>query len=142
MIPTPTQLLSEIESGKIPLANIFASVDCDSLLDKRDSDSSFDAMYREIWDRNEKLKFILNRDPTEPIRKQSFLAVSNATQQHEIASYVSDDFELIAWESHTMVDNEIPNSGSNFIHWLYFQYKSGNFPCPPYSDGDQNGNGR
>ena len=30
------------------------------------------------------------------IRKESFLAVSRATQQHEIASYVSDDFELIS----------------------------------------------
>ena len=29
------------------------------------------------------------------VRKESFLAVSRATAQHEIASYVSDDFDLI-----------------------------------------------
>ena len=141
MIPTPTQLIAEIENGVIPLAEIFSTADCNLLLDKRDSDTSFDAIYREIWDRNEKLKFMLNRDPTKPVRKQSFLTVSNTTQQHEIASYVSDDFEFIAWESHALTDNEIPKSGSAFIEWLYLQYKSGNFLCPPYADGRLNENG-
>ena len=140
MIPTPTQLLAELENGEIPLADTFASANCDSLLAKRDSDPDFDATYRELWDRHEKLRFILNRDPSEPIRKQSFLTVSNATQQHEIASYVSDDFELIGWDSHALVSNEIPSSGSSFVEWMYSQYKSGNFPCPPYSGGDLNGN--
>ena len=132
MIPTPTKLLAEIENGSIPLADIFSMADCDTLLDKRDSDPSFDVTYREVWDRNAKLKFILNSEATESIRQRSFLTVSNATEQHEIASYVSDDFELIAWESHAAVDNEIPKSGSQFIEWLYSQYKSRNFPCPPY----------
>ena len=136
MIPTPTQLLAEIANGDIPLAEVFSSADCDSLLDKRDSDASFDATYRKIWDLNEEHKTTLNRDPTEDIRKQSFLAVSNATEQHEIASYVSDDFELIAWESLALVDNEIPKSGSKFPEWLYSQYKSGTFPRPPHANGN------
>lgn len=134
MIPTPTQLLGEIESGEIPFAEMFASADCDSLVDQRDSDPEFDATYREIRERHEKLRFILNRDPAEQIRKQAFLTVSNATQEHEIASYVSNDFELIAWDSHATVTDEIPSSGSSFVEWIYSQYKSGNFPCPPYSD--------
>jgi hypothetical protein len=141
MIPTLTQLLAEIEDGEIPLADIFGTADCDSLLDRRDSDSAFDKNYREIWERNEKLKFILNRDWTEPVRKQSFLTVSKATEQHEIASCVSEDFELIAWESLALVDKANSNSGTPFVEWLYSQYKSGNFPCPPYADGNPNGNG-
>ena len=48
MIPTPTQLIAEIENGVIPLAEIFSTADCNLLLDKRDSDTSFDAIYREI----------------------------------------------------------------------------------------------
>lgn len=31
----------------------------------------------------------------EDIRRESFLSVSRATTQHDIASYVSDDFDLI-----------------------------------------------
>ena len=132
MIPTPTQLLAEITNGEIPLADIFVMVDCDLLLDERDSDPKFDAIYREAWEQCGNLKFIMNRDPTETIRKQSFLAVSKATQNHEIASYVSDDFELIAWNSHALTNNEFPSFGSEFIEWLYLRYKSGKFPCPPY----------
>ncbi len=138
MIPTPTQLLSEIEDGELPLADMFANANCESLLDQRDSDASFVATYRDICHQIETLKFILNRDPTEPIRNKSFLVVSNATSQHEIASCVSGDFMLIAWQSHALTDSAIPSCRSAFVDWLYSQYKSGKFPCPPYSNGSQN----
>jgi len=136
MIPTPAQLLSEIENGQIPLAAIFLAANCDLLLDKRDSDDSLDATYRAIWNLNEKRKTTLNRDPTEDIRKQSFLVVSNVTEQHEIASYVSDDFALIAWESLALVDESITKSGSQLPEWLYSQYKSGIFSCPSQGNGN------
>ena len=74
MIPGLAELLSNIEDGTIPLVGIFADVDCDLLLNKRNSDSSFDRIYRQAWKRNEKLRFVLNVDPTEAVRKQSFLA--------------------------------------------------------------------
>ena len=136
MIPTPEKLLAEIDSGEIPLADIFSNADCNSLLDKRDSDSSFDSTYGAVWDTIEKHKSKLDRDPTEPIRKQSFLAVSNVTQQHEIASYVSDDFELVAWHSLALNREEISSSVSEFVEWIYSQYRSGQFPCPPYIRGN------
>lgn len=132
MIPTPTQLLTELETGEIPLANIFTGADCDSLLEQRDSNPAFAQLYRVNWEQLEKLKFIFNCDPTEAIGKRSFLAVSNATEQHEIASYVANDLKLIAWQSHSIVKHELPELEPSMINWLYSQYKSGKFPTPPY----------
>jgi predicted membrane-bound mannosyltransferase len=55
------------------------------------------------------------------IRRESFLAVSRATRQHEIASYVSDDLDLI-------VRARLVGASSGFIGELWEAYDRGEFP--------------
>lgn len=78
----------------------FASQDLDEILDRRDKES-----FEKKWIESHRLveaRFSESSQPheikekIEEIRKESFLATSRATEQHEIASYVSDDFDLIA----------------------------------------------
>ena len=59
----------------------------------------------------------------EAIREEAFLIVSNATGQHEIASYVSDDFDLLC-RCHVLgIKHPI-------IEHLWLAYQSGTFPLP------------
>ena len=133
MITNLTKLLYRIESGVIPLTSIFDGSDCDQLLDVRDSSPEFDQKYRESYDLIEKLKSTLDTDPTVETRKQSFLIVSSLTQQHEIASYVSDDFELIAWASYSREADQTDKVSTPLIEWLLTEYENGRFPVPPFN---------
>ncbi len=56
-----------------------------------------------------------------PETEQVFLAVSEATEHHEIASYVADDIDLIYTASHK-------NYSSDFLTWLQNTYAAGQFP--------------
>jgi hypothetical protein len=60
----------------------------------------------------------------EDIRRESFLAVSRATGQHEIASYVSDDFDLIVRAS--LIGMTEP-----LLDRMWEVYERGEFPVPP-----------
>ena len=132
MLPSLQELLNEIETGAIPLQNSLQSADCDELLDLRDSLPSFDKAYLDAFAKIDDLRSNLPDDPSERICKQAFVLVSIATNHQEIASYVSDDFELIAWASHCQSD---PNYGSfnfEFAHWLLSEYRAGRFPVPSH----------
>ncbi|WOO43079.1 hypothetical protein [Rubellicoccus peritrichatus] len=78
----------------------FASKDLDGILDRRE-DEGFEKEWIDSHKRIEAKFSDSNlseetKEKIEEIRKESFLATSRATEQHEIASYVSDDFDLIA----------------------------------------------
>ncbi|QDU49450.1 hypothetical protein [Gimesia panareensis] len=84
------------------------------LLDIRDS-SLFSAAW--VSAREE----IPEGEPSTQI-KEVFIAVSQATNQHEIASYVADDLELIL--------NAHQNQSSHpFVKQLAESYAQGQFPC-------------
>lgn len=134
MLPSLQELLSEIEAGAIPLQDALQSADCDELLDLRDLSPSFDNAYSEAFAKIEDLRSSLPYDPTERIRQQAFVFVSIATDHHEIASYVSDDFELIAWASYCQADPNYGNFNFEFAQWLLFEYRSGRFPVPSRYD--------
>lgn len=91
------KLIGLVEKQKIVNADLFEALDLDSVLDERDSDP-FD---REWVRCNDAVQSLLEEQGDMPVdvsdlAQQSFLAASDVTDQHDIASYVSDDFRLIA----------------------------------------------
>ena len=123
---TLSQLKEGISSSFLP-PSYYAQADCDELLDLRDLSGSFEsewiACHADI-----KAKWSDSDDPSgdisnEQIRYTSFITVSNATEQHEIASYVSDDFDLI----HKSI---VLGERSPIIEYLIEAYTSGKFPTP------------
>lgn len=97
---TLKRLLDEITSGELILARTFVRDDLEQILDRRD-EGAFEKPWlacseriTSAWEQAEPAEDV--KGLMDEVRKQSFLVVSRATHQHEIASYVSDDFELIA----------------------------------------------
>ena len=93
-------LLDEIRQGKVIPGEMFVRDDLDDILDARDK-TTFEKRWLECAERikaawDSKAVDESTTNSMDEVRKESFLAVSRATQQHEIASYVSDDFELIS----------------------------------------------
>jgi hypothetical protein len=120
---------SRIADGTLLPAPHYGQLDCDAALDARDRDAEFDAewvrQYQEIQRRWATASVTDEaRAVADDIPRESFLAVSRATGQHDIASYVSDDFDLI-------VRARIVGAGSDFLDQLWDVYQQGDFPRPP-----------
>ena len=129
MPPAPAQLIEEIRAGRLLPATLFAGLDCDEIVDARDSDPDFEREW--LAARATLSAKWTGRRPSpaacaciEDLRRESFLAVSSATDQHELSSYISDDFELIAWAS---IVGEVPP----VVAWLWESYAAGTVPRPP-----------
>jgi hypothetical protein len=122
-------LEERIRNGTLLPAKYYADLDCDNMLDLRDGDE-FEEMWmkhstiiNELW-----LASAMNKDTLkqlDKIRKTAFLLVSKATAQHEIASYVADDLELI-------VKAKLLGAKYEFIEVLFCVYENGQFPAPPF----------
>ena len=120
---------SRIQGGSLLPSAYFASLNCDVALESRDTDEEFDTSWARLHAEIERLWASATieeplRKLAEDIRKESFLAVSGATQQHEIASYVSDDFDLI-------VRGRLLGLKDPFLKQLWRAYDDGTFPTPP-----------
>src|SRR3954468_2996907 len=91
-------VLSRIEDGSLLPTKYYGDLDCDAALDARDRTTEFDVEWARLYDEI-KVKGAGATTPTETlalaedIRRESFFAVGRATGHHEIASYVSDDFD-------------------------------------------------
>ncbi|HKO41945.1 MAG TPA: hypothetical protein VJU84_01540 [Pyrinomonadaceae bacterium] len=111
---------------------LLSAYDWDDLLNARDGDEVFEAhwlrAHAEIDSRvsNVKVEDELHQ-VAEDIRRESFLAVSRATGQHELASYVSDDFGLITGA--VIADYEDP-----WLNGLWMAYKNRGVPIPPIAE--------
>ncbi len=121
-------ILPRIASGELLPPGYFAMLDCDSALDARDGNPEFESSWLQATKEFEASWAALEVSQAtfataDDIRRESFLAVSRATKQHEIASYVSDDFELI---THA----RIVGNASPFVEHLWAAYESGLFPVP------------
>lgn len=121
-------ILTQIADGTLLPATYYAKLDCNRALDARDSDAAFDSEWgrlsKEVASRWEALTLDAEtRALAEDIRRESFLSVSRATKQHEIASYVSDDFELI-------VKGRLVGAECSFLSLLWDIYQRGEFPSP------------
>jgi hypothetical protein len=122
-------VLSRIAEGSLLPTRYFANLDCDAALDARDSDDDFDSAWCKVSeDVKRRCKEVgmsaWVKSLIERIRQESFLAVSRATKQHEIASYVSDDFELMAM-------GRLAGLNEPLLNQLWLVYDRGEFPYPP-----------
>lgn len=122
-------VLSRIADGTLLPATYYRGLDCDAVLDARSRVTPFDTQWvrqsEEIEERwamaTVSAKVIAL---AEDIRRESFLAVSETTRQHEIASYVSDDLDVI-------VRGRLVGMESRFLDQLWSVYERGEFPYPP-----------
>jgi hypothetical protein len=122
-----TSVLLRIADGTLLPASYYCQLDCDAALDVRNGDE-FDAawvlQYEEVERRWTEAAYSAEaRTLAEDIRRESFLAVSRATRQHEIASYVSDDFDLI-------VRGRLVGVEGGLVGLLWDAYDRGEFPRP------------
>ncbi|MBL8865841.1 MAG: hypothetical protein JNK93_09805, partial [Planctomycetia bacterium] len=124
---------SRIADGTLLRATYFRRLDCDAALDVRDSNAEFVAEWVREFERVGQRWAAAAvaaeaRGVAEDIRRESFLAVSRATRQHEIASYVSDDFDLI-------VRGRLIGAAGGLLGQLWTVYDRGEFPQPPLGTG-------
>ena len=107
---------------------VIAAFDHDTILDDRDSDAGFEAQWMRCFNQIEdqwRAAEVKHELITliESVRRESFLAVSHATTQHEIASYVSDDFDLI-------VRGAVLGMNDDFLNSLWEAYNRNEIPSP------------
>lgn len=126
MLPSIERLLSLIRSGAVLSGDAVAAINHDAILDARDFDEEFESEWLRVSDEIDRRWNESNIDPAtkqqlDEIRRESFLRVSNATSQHEIASYVSDDFDLIARS--VVLGIEDP-----FVDWMWQTYLDQSVP--------------
>ena len=132
MFPMKETLLilkKTIEEGQLLSEQILSAYNWDDLLDIRDSDEDFEKQWLRANAEVKKLLAELNlgnevQQIVEDIRRESFLAASKLTSQHEIASYISDDLGLIA-------EAVIAGYDDAWLNGLWLAYKRHCLPIPP-----------
>ena len=128
MIPTPNEVLTRIKDGSLLPPAVIAALDHDMILDRRDNDALFEAQWMQCYNQVEDQwrSADINQELTilrDDVRRESFLSVSRATAQHEIASYVSDDFDLI-------VRGSLLGMNDDFLNILWNAYNRNEIPKP------------
>lgn len=123
-----TTVLKRIVDGTLLPASYYAALDCDAALDGRAKNGKFDlawvGAFNEIGQASKSTEVEAElRTLAEDIRREGFLAVSRATNQHEIACYVSDDLDLI-------VRARLLGLKDPFVDGLWYDYERGAFPVP------------
>lgn len=125
-LPSLEALLAGIRAHELVSPDYYANLNCDEALDQRDSCREFGSEWMRVhrltesrWGSDQSVLKI----KIDTIRKESFLLVSEATNHHEIASYVSDDFDLISRYSVLGIED-------TFVDQLWRSYQSGAFPLP------------
>jgi hypothetical protein len=121
-------ILARIKDGTLLPVSYYASLDCDAALDARDKSGEFDLAWVRACDEVDRrwkdtdLSTEL-RALAEDIRRESFLVVSRMTGQHEIASHVSDDLDLV-------VSGRLVGLHDPLLDLLWCDYNRGAFPSP------------
>ena len=110
---------------------MFSTADCDSLLALRDSSSDFDAAWQAAHETSEKIRFLLNESiPTTTLRELAFKVVFDATENHDLAACVSDDFGLIGFAGYVSSHDSVDAFRDATIDWLWHEYSNARFPVP------------
>lgn len=127
-LPTPTEVLARIKDGSLLSAAMIAGLDHDTILDGRDGDAVFQSQWIRCNNQIEEQWRFADVKPEltsriEDVRRESFLTVTRATTQHEIASYVSDDFDLI-------VRGAVLGMNDDFLNSLWDAYNRNEIPSP------------
>jgi hypothetical protein len=119
---------SRIADGTLLPPGYYESLECDSVLDARDRTDGFvsrwSRLHEQVGDRWAAVRVPDHlRTQAEDIRRDAFLVVSRATGQHEVASYVSDDLDLI-------VRAGLVGLTDPLLDHLWQSYDQGEFPGP------------
>lgn len=124
MFDSLDDLLAGIRADEFVRPEYYAELDCDAALDQRDAHAGSDSAWADVYKATE---LSWREVPAEicglvdTIRKEAFLVVSRATAQHEIASYVSDDFDLLSRCRILRIEHPLLNQ-------LWQAYSCGSFP--------------
>lgn len=117
-----TLLLEKINEGKIISSEMFNKIDIDALLDLRD-EPEFDAEWMRVFNQIEELSYSeADKQIIDNIRKESYIKAYQASNSSEIASCVSDDFDLIA-RAYVLSINDC------WLNSVMLIYASNIFPC-------------
>lgn len=116
------KLIVKIENNQIIKKDFFDNHDLDDLLDMRD-DEEFDSEWMRTYDILNRVEMDEKQKKTiDSIREMSFLMVYNLSGDSDMASCVSDDFELIC--KAYVIDYD-----DNWLNSLIMSYAKGEFPC-------------
>jgi hypothetical protein len=123
-----TSVLDRIRDGTMLPPAYYRSLDCDVALDARERAGEFDHAWVSACDEVDRRWEVTAVDAdlralAEEIRKESFSTISRITRQHEIASYVSDDLDLIVRARLVGIENSL-------VDLLWTDYERGEFPAP------------
>lgn len=121
-------MLARIMSGSLLPPETVAALDHNAILDARDGDAEYEAEWLRCYRTIEEQWNAAEIDAAatalkEDVRRESFLTVSRATTQHEIASYVSDDFDIIARAA-------LLGMNDPFVNRMWEAYDRGEIPGP------------
>ena len=115
-------LLEKIKAGKIISREMFDQADMDELLDLRDA-PAFDAAWMRVFNRLKDLSCPgTDREIIDEIGKASYLKAYEVSKSSEIASCVSDDFNLFARAYVASISDRWLNS-------VMLKYAGNTFPC-------------
>lgn len=125
---SPIEILAAIDNGTLLGPATFENVDCDAAVDALDNSPEYEAEWLKLKDTVDRAwemaaPSTVICDLAERIRKHVFLVVSATSNQHEIASYVSDDFDLI-------VRGRVAGVQSAFLERLWAAYQAHGLPSP------------
>ena len=116
------KLKLKIEKKQIIRENFFEDYDVDDLLDMRDSEE-FDEEWMRVYEDLSKTKISEDeKKKINNIREKSFLNAYSLSESSDIASCISDDFEIIC-KAYITGYNDV------WLNSLIISYARGEFPC-------------
>lgn len=126
-LPTLDEIQARVLDGSIVPSSFYASLDCDSALDVREThgfDDGWSHLFGQIdaaW-RRAMVDHVVT-DRITAICRDAHGVVDRATRHHEIAAYVANDLELIA-------RGAVLGRDDHLLIWLWRAYRAGQFPMP------------
>ena len=99
----------------------YEELDLDEFLDKRDSDF-FDREWMRVYRAVEELKQGKVFDDTRAIEEKAYIMVYEASEDDELAGYISDDFGLMA-------DSKMLGYSDAWLDKLISCYEEARIPC-------------
>lgn len=122
------ELLSSLKDELVLTPDVFANIDYDEILALREEDEDFDKQWNRCYnvlDKKYSEQDISEEvdEMIEEIREQSFAIANQGTDDHELASAISDDFELFARA--IVLDFIDP-----FLDSMWEAYENGEVPSP------------
>ncbi len=116
------KLEEKIKNNDIINVSFFVDCDVDELLDLRDNDE-FDSEWMRVYNILSEIDIgVFEKQIIDSIREKSYLQAYNLLESSDIASCVSDDFEIICKAC-------ISNYDDKWLNSLIVSYAKNKFPC-------------